>query len=293
MVISFLQRHPKIAAGHIRAEDNLGAMLIEILELYGLRFNFDRVGIAIDDGGSYFDKLSFQAENQHVWKRICIRDPNDPNNNIAKASHQSDNIIKVFSDAFRELTARCYIVHARIKNGDTAPWGTNCGSILDAIVERPQTFVRKRLKRVWEEKLAGFPSEDQFPAPSDREKSIANPDKAMKPNRPDPRAVRKTPNKRELKTRPNDNGKPEIVFPPSKSSAKRRAPTAVAVGESKDSPILLESSPEPSSPRFTSRRPPSPTEKNLSASKNADRAAANLQTTGSISGTSRNIISIN
>src|SRR5271155_2288958 len=143
MVISFLQRHPKIAAGHIRAQDNLGAMLIEILELYGTRFNFDRVGIAIDDGGSYFEKLDYQVGNQRIWKRICVRDPNDPTNNIAKASHQSENIIKVFSDAFRDLSTRCYLVQARIHAGEGGTLGTTCGSILDAIIERPAVVVRE------------------------------------------------------------------------------------------------------------------------------------------------------
>src|ERR1700694_4182684 len=138
MVISFLQRHPKIAAGHIAPEDNLGAMLIEILELYGTRFNFDRVGIAIDDGGSYFEKLDYQLINQNVWKKICIRDPNDRTNNIAKASHQVDAIIRVFYDAFSELTKRCYLVHARIEAGEEPPWGTKCGSLLDSIIEKPR-----------------------------------------------------------------------------------------------------------------------------------------------------------
>lgn len=290
MVISFLQRHPKIAAGHIRAEDNLGAMLIEILELYGLRFNFDRVGIAIDDKGSYFDKLSYQAGNQHIWKRICVRDPNDPNNNIAKASHQSDNIIKVFSDAFRELTTRCYIVHARIKNGETAPWGTACGSILDAIIERPQIVSRERLKRVWKEKLAGLVSLDQRPVPADG-KSNPSLNYATKPNRLDLRPTQKTTVEYELKMQPNDNDKPEIVFPALKFP-KRGAPATVASGETKDTPILLESSSGASSPRVTPRQSPSPGKKNAAASKFADQVAANLQATGSISGASRNIISI-
>src|ERR1700738_43009 len=156
MVISFLQRHPKIAAGHIVAEDNLGAMLMEILELYGTRFNFDRVGIAIDNGGAYFEKLDYQLSNQKLWRQICIRDPNDPTNNIAKASHQADNIIRVFYDAFSKLTSRCYLVHERIQRGEAAPWGTPRGSLLDSIIETPRLVVRERLKRVWKQHMKGL-----------------------------------------------------------------------------------------------------------------------------------------
>jgi DNA polymerase sigma len=134
MVVSFLQRHPKVAAGHILPDQNLGAMLIEILELYGTRFNYDRVGIAVDRGGYYFDKLELQSLNQKLWKQIWIRDPNDESNNIAKASHQVDNIIKVFSDAFREITTRCYVVHGSIRSGENASGGLKSGSILDAIL---------------------------------------------------------------------------------------------------------------------------------------------------------------
>jgi len=101
--LSFLERHPKIAAGPIVSEDNLGAMLIEILELYGIHFNFDKVGLAIDNGGSYLEKQEMLdiSVNANVWKTICIRDPNDRNNNIAKATHQVDNVISVFGEVFR------------------------------------------------------------------------------------------------------------------------------------------------------------------------------------------------
>ena len=149
MVISFLQRHPKITAGHIRAEDNLGSMLLEILELYGTRFNFENVGIAIDNGGSYFHKEDFEFSDPKVWKKICIRDPNDPRNNISKASFQTENIIKVFNDAYKNLSTRCYLVHADIQRGKRAPWGTMCGSLLDSIIERPSVVVRERLQSVW------------------------------------------------------------------------------------------------------------------------------------------------
>src|SRR5579862_3687891 len=131
-------------------------MLLEILDLYGTRFNFDRVGIAVDEGGRYFDKLSYQKASPIVWKKICIRDPNNAINNIAKASHQAEAIVKVFADAFRELSTRCYLVNARIKDGETAPWGTVRGSLLDSIIEQPEIAVRERIRKKWIKEMDGL-----------------------------------------------------------------------------------------------------------------------------------------
>ena len=291
MVISFLQRHPKIAAGHIIAEDNLGAMLIEILELYGTRFNFDRVGIALDDGGFYFDKINYERINQRVWKRICIRDPNDANNNIAKASHQSDNIIKVFGDAFRELTTRCYLVHAKIKAGETAPWGTKCASILDAIIERPQVVVRERLQGLWRENMSDVIQQLDSRPPVD-----APPPK--KPNRQERRAMDKRAKDRAREKRKNDNtqndnAEPAIIIPPPpRSPAKKKAPTSVDSTGTRDMPILVDESLNSPSPRVAIRPPPSPAKNRNSPANGVDSAADNLQATGSISGVSRNIVQI-
>jgi DNA polymerase sigma len=245
MVISFLQRHPKISAGHIKAEDNLGAMLIEILELYGTRFNFDRVGIAIDRGGFYFEKLDYQRINQNIWKKICVRDPNDANNNIAKASHQSDNIVKVFADAFRDLTTRSYLIHAKIKAGETAPWGTECGSILDAIIERPLVVTRRRLERLWNENLEGG-IEMNGPIPTQAESSRPN---SKGPNRKERRAMEKATKEQARKKRHDNGAKPAIIIPPASSTAKRKTPTAaITTTGTKDAPIILEDASNSPSP---------------------------------------------
>src|SRR5277367_366618 len=241
MVISFLQRHPKIAAGHIKAEENLGALLIEILELYGTRFNFDRVGIAIDHGGSYFEKLDYQHLNENMWRRICVRDPNDPNNNIAKASHQTDNIIKVFSDAYRDLTNRCYLVDASIKRGEIAPWVTKCGSILDAIIESPQVLGRERLSRLWKEDFEDAtdlkPPKPPYPTskPSNKDKS----------NRKERRALQKTAKQLAREQKAADDTHPPIIIPPitkSLTPIMRKAPTAISSNGTKDAPIVLDDS---------------------------------------------------
>ena len=252
MVISFLQRHPKIAAGHIKAEENLGAVLIEILELYGTRFNFDRVGIAIDDGGSYFEKLEYQLINPNVWRRLCVRDPNDSSNNIAKASHQSDNIIKVFSDAYRDLSNQCYLLDASLKRAEKAPWGTRCGSILDAIIQSPEVVGRERLSRLWKENLVDVADPKppiQRPIPS----QSSNKDKLTRKER---RAALKAAKGRARAHEGVNDIEPAIVIPSEPKpfvTIKRKAPTAISSNGTKDTPIILNDSSPDSSPRPTSQ----------------------------------------
>jgi non-canonical poly(A) RNA polymerase PAPD5/7 len=58
MVTSFLQMHPRIQLGHIGQMENLAILLIEFFDFYGKRFNYDKVGISIRDGGRYFIKVN-------------------------------------------------------------------------------------------------------------------------------------------------------------------------------------------------------------------------------------------
>ncbi|RUS11123.1 hypothetical protein BC937DRAFT_87961, partial [Endogone sp. FLAS-F59071] len=58
MIMSFLQVHPKVVSGEIKAEHNLGVLLIEFFELYGKLFNYENVGIRIDNAGGYYPKVS-------------------------------------------------------------------------------------------------------------------------------------------------------------------------------------------------------------------------------------------
>lgn len=326
MVISFLQRHPKIAAGHIRAEDNLGAMLLEILELYGTRFNFDKVGIAIDHGGSYFRKADYEYSDTKIWKKICMRDPNDPLNNISKASFQTENIIKVFGDAYRNLATRCCLVHAQIQKRKPPPWGTKCGSLLDSIIERPSVAVRERLQSAWRPSMSeGFDLEGV--SPEDLEDLVPKPQKRARPKKSakkakklaksearkkeesgesrsgdqakrdgderEPPARRRKSATRAQSPKKKEKRKAASKKPPKSPTKTTRAPPLNDSSGTKDTPIVLDS--PSSSPRLAPSVPqPSPTRrkrKNGSAMA-GDVAAANLTASGSISGIPRDIIAL-
>ena len=54
MVVSFLQQHVREDARSTKA--NLGVLLVEFFELYGVHFNYTRTAIRITDDGAYLQK---------------------------------------------------------------------------------------------------------------------------------------------------------------------------------------------------------------------------------------------
>lgn len=52
---SLLQSCPRHRRGRLE-DENLGVLLIEFFEFYGVRFNYNNTGIRINDGGSFFNK---------------------------------------------------------------------------------------------------------------------------------------------------------------------------------------------------------------------------------------------
>ncbi|KAF9283557.1 hypothetical protein BGZ68_005271 [Mortierella alpina] len=113
MILSFLQMHPQIQGKMIDAEENLGVLLIEFFELYGMCFNYNDVGIAVTDGGSYFDKqrhyTSVRTANRGARQgpgAIFLRciDPNDADNDTAASSFNLRVVRKAFVEAYVNLT---------------------------------------------------------------------------------------------------------------------------------------------------------------------------------------------
>ncbi|KAG0249824.1 hypothetical protein BG011_008910 [Mortierella polycephala] len=105
MVLNFLQMHPKIQTGMIDADDNLGVLLIEFFELYGLCFDYKTVGIRVTDGGSYFLKSQAPAiqGKRDKWLLLTSIDPINPDNNTAKGSRKLSEIRELFVDAYGQL----------------------------------------------------------------------------------------------------------------------------------------------------------------------------------------------
>lgn len=132
MVISFLQRHPKVATGQILQEENLGVLVVEFFELYGKRFNYDNVGININGQGCYFSKLDYGWQRPGQQYLLSIEDPTDPENDIAKSSFGILKVKSTLGGGHDFLVQRLYDVNDRVKEKRRADVGLD--SILSSVV---------------------------------------------------------------------------------------------------------------------------------------------------------------
>lgn len=100
MVISFIQLHPRKEAR--LASANLGVLLIEFFELFGRCFNYYRVGIRINGGGSFVPKSEIQKNMDSNYRPsiLCIEDPLNPSNDIGKNSYGALMVKQAFEYAF-------------------------------------------------------------------------------------------------------------------------------------------------------------------------------------------------
>jgi len=76
LAISFLQMHPKIRRGEIDPSRNLGVLVMEFFELYGLHFNYHEAGVSLRDGGTYYSKAR-RGWMDHKQSLLSIEDPAD------------------------------------------------------------------------------------------------------------------------------------------------------------------------------------------------------------------------
>ncbi|TIB00514.1 hypothetical protein E3P94_01751 [Wallemia ichthyophaga] len=108
LVVSFLQMHPKVRRGDIDPLNNLGVLIVDLLELYGRNFNYDNTGIAIEGSGYYFSKSSRGWHQYGQPYLLCIQDPQDVGNDISKGSFNILNVRKVIAGAYDMLTNKLY-----------------------------------------------------------------------------------------------------------------------------------------------------------------------------------------
>ncbi len=138
LVYSFLKLHPKIQTNSINIENNLGVLLIEFLEFYGNVFPYEKIGINILKNGNCNYIIKKNSYIECLERGFLIIDPNDPTNNISKATHAVGRITKAFSIAFKRLTERCLELN-------NATYKDRIGeSILSSIIKikgQPREFV--------------------------------------------------------------------------------------------------------------------------------------------------------
>ena len=105
------------------SSDNLGTLLLEMLEVYGKHFNYDDVGISLAGRGSYYSKHRRGWSNPRGKLSLSIEDPADATNDVSSGSHNFFLVRQSLSGAFEVLTASVYyrtsIIIARIASAQS------------------------------------------------------------------------------------------------------------------------------------------------------------------------------
>uniref|UniRef100_A0A8D8V503 polynucleotide adenylyltransferase n=1 Tax=Cacopsylla melanoneura TaxID=428564 RepID=A0A8D8V503_9HEMI len=107
MIISFIQRHPRVEVLRTNTEVNIAVLLIEFFDLYGCKFNYDSVCISVMDG-TYKSRDAFYRQYGLAYPHrasICIQDPCALQNDIGRGSFCIPEIKLSFLKAKTQLIA--------------------------------------------------------------------------------------------------------------------------------------------------------------------------------------------
>lgn len=105
LIVNFLQIHPFVRSGQIDPMKNLGLLLVEFLELYGVCFNSNHVGITLTNGGRYYKRSNFPNPLRYInGVSLELLDPQDESNNVASGSFNFDGVKTAFRKAYVSLS---------------------------------------------------------------------------------------------------------------------------------------------------------------------------------------------
>ncbi|RPA79969.1 Nucleotidyltransferase, partial [Ascobolus immersus RN42] len=107
LVVGMLKLVPEFASGAVDPRANLGIALMEFLDLYGNKMNTTEVGLD-PAKGKFVRKPPPPSRNEkgfNTYKAhlLHVIDPNDPDNDLTRSSHNIVTIQQGFSKAFRDL----------------------------------------------------------------------------------------------------------------------------------------------------------------------------------------------
>lgn len=72
--------------------DNIGILLLEFLEFYGVKFDWKRYGISVQGDGMLFRR----QYNQHQAIRLSLRDPANPSIDIGMKAYRINEVFERF-----------------------------------------------------------------------------------------------------------------------------------------------------------------------------------------------------
>lgn len=110
MIVSFLQHRERDGYNFRRPSlYNLGCLLVEFFELYGLDFNYVTTGLSVRHDGFYFPKGA-KDRKEHFWQpnrrfSMAIENPLEPTHDVGKPSYRISVVQRSFELAFKTLLA--------------------------------------------------------------------------------------------------------------------------------------------------------------------------------------------
>ena len=110
LVVSFLQQREREAAQFQRpVNPNLGAMLLEFLELFGGDLNYITTGISVLNDGSFFPKGAPQRResffNENRLQLLAVENPLDTTMDVGTSSFRFQMVQRAFATAHKMLLA--------------------------------------------------------------------------------------------------------------------------------------------------------------------------------------------
>ena len=140
--------HPKVASGQIDPMKNLGVLLLDFFQLYGLNFNLDDVGINVSGNGYYYDKSHIVCRNGKAV--FSIKDPQDNNNDIGMKSYHSSSVVRSFKYAYLAMTRKAFALEEELKENryrklnSITTSSLKSASILGSFIHISNDFMKQR-----------------------------------------------------------------------------------------------------------------------------------------------------
>jgi len=169
LIVSFLQHRERDAIKFRRPSPyNLGCLLVELCELYGMDLNFATTGISVRHDGYYFPKGA-KDRREHFFQptrpfSLAVENPLDPTMDVAKPSFRIHLVQRTLDSAFKVL--RSHVTDPRVP----------CDSILESIL--PVTEEMRERHR----KIMADGNDDMWESSSDDDHEAEKGKNAIKEN---------------------------------------------------------------------------------------------------------------
>lgn len=150
--------HPKVASEQIDPMQNLGVLILDFFQLYGINFSLDTAGICVNGTGSYYDKSHIMSRDGRSV--FSIQDPQDRNNDIGMKSYNSTNVVRSFKYAYLAMTRKAFLLEQELKRNNymhldpSTSENPKKASILGSFLHISSEFIKQRelMNNVYNEK---------------------------------------------------------------------------------------------------------------------------------------------